>query len=101
MRKPYDHAIDFVKGADLPPLAKLIRLAPIEKEAIRIWLDEELAKGYIRKSKSPVAAPFFFVKKREKDCCEARTPEICGSWMCIVRIVFTVCDGWIHRSLDR
>ena len=33
--------------------------------ALRKWLDEELKKGYITKSKSPYASPFFFIKKKD------------------------------------
>ena len=29
------------------------------------WIDEQLAKGYIRESKSPAAAPVFFIKKKD------------------------------------
>jgi hypothetical protein len=28
------------------------------------WMKEQLAKGYIRPSKSPQASPFFFVEKK-------------------------------------
>ena len=37
----------------------------MEKEVLRKWLDEELKKGYITKSKSPYASPFFFIKKKD------------------------------------
>ena len=36
-----------------------------EKGVLQKWLDEELAKGYIEKSKSPYASPFFFIKKKD------------------------------------
>ena len=65
MHKPYDHAIEFMEGTPLPRPAKLYPLSPKEKEALDAWLNEELRKGYIRKSKSPVAAPVFFVKKKD------------------------------------
>ena len=32
---------------------------------MRKWLDEELKKGYIEKTKSPYASPFFFIKKKD------------------------------------
>jgi hypothetical protein len=65
IRKPYDHAIEFEEGASLPKPAKLYPLSPLEKQSLDEWLDEELRKGYIRKSKSPLAAPVFFVKKKD------------------------------------
>lgn len=64
-RKEYDHPIDFVEDAKLPPPSKIYPLAPAERDALKDWLKEELRKGYIRPSKSPVAAPFFFVKKSD------------------------------------
>ena len=64
-RKPYDHPIDFVEGSSLPKPAKVYPLSPNERNSLDEWIDEELKKGYIRPSKSPVAAPFFFVKKHD------------------------------------
>lgn len=64
-RKPYDHPIDFEKNAVLPKPAKIYPLSPKERNSLDEWIDEELRKGYIRPSKSPVAAPFFFVKKHD------------------------------------
>jgi hypothetical protein len=64
-RKTYDHAIGFNDGAVLPKPAKLYPMSPLEKNSLDTWIEEELAKGYIRKSKSLVAAPVFFVKKKE------------------------------------
>lgn len=65
LRKPYNHAIEFEEGASLPKAAKLYPLSPMEKNSLDQWIEEELRKGYIRKSKSPIAAPVFFVKKKD------------------------------------
>ncbi|TFY78468.1 hypothetical protein EWM64_g5539 [Hericium alpestre] len=40
-------------------------LAPGEQEALDKFLDKHLKKGYIRPSKSPLASPFFFIKKKD------------------------------------
>ena len=64
-RKVYDHGIDFVEGASLPKPAEIYPLSPSEGNSLDQWIDEELRKGYIQPSKSPVAAPFFFVKKHD------------------------------------
>jgi hypothetical protein len=37
-----------------------------EDTALRTFLDEMVAKGYIHPSKSPYASPFFFVKKKDR-----------------------------------
>jgi len=61
--KLYDHAIDFMEDAKLPKLTKVYLLSLAERNSLDIWIDEELRKGYICPSTSPIAAPFFFVKK--------------------------------------
>ena len=64
LRKPYDHAIDLEPGK-VPPYSKIYPLAPSERDALREFVDENLRKGYIRPSKSPAAAPVFFIKKKD------------------------------------
>ena len=63
LRKPYDHAIDFMEGTKLSKLAKVYPLFLVERNSLDTWIDEKLRKGYIRSSTSPITAPFFFVKK--------------------------------------
>ena len=65
LRKPYDHAIDFMKGTKLPKPAKIYPLSLAERDSLDTWIDKELRKGYIYPSTSPIAAPFFFVKKHD------------------------------------
>jgi hypothetical protein len=65
LRKEYDHGIEFEEGVMLPKPAKVYPLSPNEKNSLDTWIDEELRKGYIRPSTSPIAAPFFFVKKKD------------------------------------
>jgi len=63
LQKPYDHAIDFMEGAKLSKPAKVYLLSLVEKNSLDTWINEELRKGYIHLSTSPIVAPFFFVKK--------------------------------------
>jgi hypothetical protein len=63
VRKPWDHAIDLLPGATLP-VSKLYAHSPAEQKQLDDFLDEQLRKGYIRPSKSPTAAPVFFVNKK-------------------------------------
>jgi len=65
LRKPYNHAIDFMEGAKLPKPAKVYPLSLAERSSLDTWIDEELRKGYIHPSTSPIAALFFFVKKHD------------------------------------
>jgi hypothetical protein len=62
--KPYDHPIDLEEGK-APSYSKVYPLSANERTAMDDWMDEQLAKGYIRPSKSPAAAPVFFVKKKD------------------------------------
>uniref|UniRef100_A0A0W0FNV5 Reverse transcriptase domain-containing protein n=1 Tax=Moniliophthora roreri TaxID=221103 RepID=A0A0W0FNV5_MONRR len=63
--RSYDHAID-LKPDFVPRNCKLYPLSPVEQQEQDKFLEENLRKGYIRKSKSPMASPFFFVAKKEK-----------------------------------
>uniref|UniRef100_A0A0W0G8S4 Reverse transcriptase domain-containing protein n=1 Tax=Moniliophthora roreri TaxID=221103 RepID=A0A0W0G8S4_MONRR len=62
--QPYDHAIDL--KLDFKPWdCKIYSLSLKERIEQDKFLDENLRKGYIRPSKSPMASPFFFVAKKE------------------------------------
>ncbi|ESK87696.1 reverse transcriptase-rnase h-integrase [Moniliophthora roreri MCA 2997] len=63
--RTYDHTID-LKLDFMPRNCKLYPLSPVEQVEQDKFLEENLWKGYIRKSKSPIASPFFFVAKKEK-----------------------------------
>ena len=62
--KPYDHAIDLEPEAK-PFHSRVYPLSPGEQVELDKFLEENLAKGYIRPSKSPMSSPFFFVKKKD------------------------------------
>ena len=44
---------------------KNYNLIPAEQDELNKFLKENLEKGYIQKSESPMASPFFFVKKKD------------------------------------
>lgn len=60
----YDHAIEIPDNFN-PPRPKAYRMTPDEEVALDKFLKENLDKGYIRPSKSPLVSPFFFVKKKD------------------------------------
>jgi len=66
LRKSYDHAIDFIESTKLPKPTKVYLLFLVERNSLDTWIDEELRKGYICLSTSPIAALFFFVKKHDR-----------------------------------
>ncbi len=59
-----DCAIDLLPGT-IPPKGRIFPLSQPESEAMKNYIQEELAKGFIRPSTSPASAGFFFVKKKD------------------------------------
>uniref|UniRef100_A0A0W0FWY6 Reverse transcriptase-rnase h-integrase n=2 Tax=Moniliophthora roreri TaxID=221103 RepID=A0A0W0FWY6_MONRR len=64
--RPYDHAIKLKPNFALSN-CKLYSLPLSEQKELDKFLGENLQKGYICKSKSPMALLFFFMAKKEKD----------------------------------
>lgn len=60
--RPYDHEIRLLPEKDLP-FGPLYSMSRDELHTLREWLEENLKKGFIRPSSSPVASPVLFVKK--------------------------------------
>ena len=65
-RKPWDHAINLKPDFE-PKRGPIYPLSPKEQELQDEFLKENLRKGYIRPSTSSMAAPFFFIAKKEKE----------------------------------
>ena len=63
--RPWDHKIKLKEGFK-PKSFKTINLTPEEQRELDQWLKENLEKGYIRPSQSPMASPFFYVKKKDR-----------------------------------
>src|SRR5580692_6579425 len=61
----WDHAIEIKKEAPSSIPGKVYHLTQDEQKALLEFVKEQQAKGYIRPSKSPYAAPFFFIKKKD------------------------------------
>ena len=63
-QRSYDHAIELKEGFQ-PRNCRIYPLSPKETEAMNEFIEENLRKGYIRESKSPMASPLFFVEKKD------------------------------------
>ena len=61
---PYDYPIDLHERTS-PLFGPIYGLSEPELEALRTYLDENLEKGFIQPSKSPIGAPNLFVKKKD------------------------------------
>ena len=60
----WDHKIKMKEGFE-PKSFKNYNLTPAEQIELDKFLKENLEKGYIRPSQSPMASPFFFVSKKD------------------------------------
>ena len=60
----YDHKIEMKSGFQ-PKAFKGYNLTPEEQIELDKFSKENLDKGYIKPSESPMASPFFFVKKKD------------------------------------
>ena len=66
--RSYDHTID-LKPTFIPKIAKISSLYSKENEAYRTFINEHLKTGCTILSKSPQAALFFFVPKKDGSLC--------------------------------
>jgi hypothetical protein len=75
----HDHGTAIDLKLDFVPWdCKVYPLAPIKQDKMNEFLDENLKKGYIRPSKSPMASPFFFIAKKE-----ANALRPCQDYRCL------------------
>src|ERR1700761_5347998 len=63
--RKWDHTIELKKDAPASLPGKIYALTQQENLALTEFIKEHLQKKYIRPSKSPYAAPFFFIKKKD------------------------------------
>lgn len=60
----FDHKIDLLEGKSAP-WGPLYAMSGSELAELSRWLNENLAKSFIRQSTSPAGAPILFVKKKD------------------------------------
>ena len=63
-RKVWDHAIELEPGSK-PSNLKVYPLSPKEHDELDAFLQKNLQTGHIRPSKSSMATPVFFIKKKD------------------------------------
>ena len=61
----WDHAIELKPDAPATLPGKIYPLSQTELQELQKFMDEHLKRGTIRPSKSPYAASFFFIKKKD------------------------------------
>jgi len=62
--RKWDYAIELIPGVE-PKLSKVYPLSPLEQTELDTFLEKNLHTGRIQPSKSPIAAPVFFIKKKD------------------------------------
>jgi len=62
--RKWDHAIELIPRVE-PKSSKVYSLSPLEQEELNTFLEKNLHIRWIRPSKSPIAAPMFFIKKKD------------------------------------
>jgi len=65
-KRPWDHRID-LKPKFVPKNSKIYPMNQKEEEEMNKFIDDNLKKGFIRKSTSPQASPFFFIAKKDSE----------------------------------
>jgi len=66
--RKWDHTIELISGAE-PKSSKVYPLSPLEQAELDTFLEENLCTGQIQPLKSPMAAPVFFIKKKDGSLC--------------------------------
>jgi hypothetical protein len=64
-RRVCNHTIEFKPGAPDAIECKIYPMTRVEDEALDVFIDEQLEKGYIHPSKLQYASSFFFIKKKD------------------------------------
>jgi hypothetical protein len=67
-RRKWDHAIELEREPS-PGFRKVYPMTLTEQTEMDTFLEEALATGRIRQSKSPLGAPVFFIKKKDGKLC--------------------------------
>ena len=79
IQKPWDHAIDLKEGFELKK-AKVYLLFLEKRKEVIVFVENQLAKGYIRPSKSLQTSSVFFVLKKDSKKCMVRNYQYLNSW---------------------
>jgi len=60
----WDHKIDLIPGMEMKKTT-VYRLTPIEKVALKEYIEDGLKRGTLRRSEAPHACSFFFINKKD------------------------------------
>jgi hypothetical protein len=106
--REWDHAIELKPGAPDAMDCKVYPMTREEDRQLEKFLDEMVANGYIRPSKSPYASPFFFIKKKDGKLRLVQDYRRLNSHMVrnqyplplIAQLISDLAGTWIFSKLD-
>jgi hypothetical protein len=106
--REWDHAIDLKPGAPDALDCKVYPMTREEDGELEKFLDEMVANGYIRPSKSLYASPFFFVKKKDgklrpvQDYRRLNSHTVRNQYPLplITQLILDLAGTWIFSKLD-
>jgi hypothetical protein len=108
LSREWDRAINLKPGALDALDCKVYPMMREEDSALEKFIDEMIALGYIRPSKSPYTSPFFFVKKKDRKLQPVQDYRRLTSHMVrnqyplplIAQLISDLAGAWIFSKLD-
>jgi hypothetical protein len=98
-RRKWDHAIELEREPS-PGFRKVYPMTLTEQMEMDAFLEEALATGHIRQSKSPLGAPVFFIKKKDGKLCFVQDYWALNAITRKNRYPLPLIDNRIHRLKD-
>ncbi len=98
--RTWDHAIDLKPRAPATLISKTIRLSQAEQGELSKFLKEHTARGTIQPSKSPYAASFFFIKKKNGKLRPVQDYRPVNAWTIKNRYPLPLIPSLIDRLRD-
>jgi hypothetical protein len=98
-RRKWDHTIELEREPS-PGFCKVYPMTLMEQTEMDAFLEEALATGHIRQSKSPLGAPVFFIKKKDGKLRFVQDYRALNAITRKNRYPLPLIDGLIHRLKD-
>jgi hypothetical protein len=98
-RRKWDHAIE-LEHEPSPGFRKVYPMTLTEQMEMDAFLEEALATGRIRQSKSPLGAPVFFIKKKDGKLHFVQDYQALNAITRKNRYLLPLIDDLIHRLKD-
>ena len=96
-RRPWDHAIDLKEDAPASINCRVYPLSPKEREEQKKFLATNLRLKRIRRSKSPYASGFFFIKKKDGKLRPVQDYRKLNTWTVPNRYPLPLISELIHK----